>query len=122
MKSLDEILANGHQLQVSLETLPHVLGDRLRRQRLAFAWRQADLAGRAGLSVQTIQAMETGANVSLQSFLQVLDVLGHGHDLVRLLENPNFPTMVAVDRYDALSTEASPQHRRVREKSLGSCP
>lgn len=119
MKSLDEILLAGRPRSVSLEALPSVLGERIRQQRLAFEWRQSDLAVRAGVSTQTIKAMETGANVSLLSFLQVLNVLGHGPDLVHLLERPHFPSLEAMSRHEALLQGASgpASKRRMRLKS-----
>lgn len=121
MKSLDEILARGRQDPVSLEELPRVLGERVRRQRLAFEWRQSDLAERADLSPQTIKAIEAGANVSLLSFLRVMDVLGHGPSLVQVLDRPNFPTLKAMDHYEALLPGVSSPvpRQRIRVRPAG---
>jgi len=50
---------------------------RLRAQRLRRNWSQAELARRAGISVQSYQNFETGyGNITLAHLLRILGVLG----------------------------------------------
>jgi transcriptional regulator with XRE-family HTH domain len=50
---------------------------RLRTRRLRHNWSQAELARRAGISVQSYQKFETGyGNVTLAHFLRILGVFG----------------------------------------------
>src|SRR5882762_2147341 len=50
---------------------------RLRAQRLRRNWTQAELARRAGISVQSYQNFETGyGNITLANLLRILGVLG----------------------------------------------
>jgi transcriptional regulator with XRE-family HTH domain len=85
---------------------------------MAFDWRQSDLAERAGVSVQTVKALEKGEAVSYESLLRLLLAFGHGGDFLRMLEAPNFPHLRAHDRYLALREEDAPgaTRKRIRRK------
>ena len=92
------------------------IGERLRLQRAAFEWRQADVAERAGVSVQTVKAVEKGEMVSGESFFRLLTAFGHGSDLLKMLESPHFPTLHSHQRYVELKNSATPLIKRVRSK------
>ena len=63
--------------------------ERLRSQRLRRNWTQAELARRAGLSVQSYQNFETGyGNITLANLLRVLSILGFGDRLALLVPEP----------------------------------
>ena len=114
MKTLKEMVAEHRRKPPSLSEFPREVGDRLRHQRLAFHWRQADLAEQAGVSVQTIKAMEKGEHVSYENLFRVLLALGHGVDFLRMLESPHFPSLRAQERYLELTEPNALHGRRVR--------
>lgn len=114
MKNLAELVPRSQRKPPSLSDFPTEVGTRLRRQRMAFAWRQADLAERAGVSVQTVKAMEKGEPIAYESLLRLLLALGHGADFLRMLESPHFPTLRAQERYLELSATSALTAKRVR--------
>ena len=62
---------------------------RLRAQRLRRNWSQAELARRAGISVQSYQNFETGyGNITLAHLLRILGVLGLADRLALLVPEP----------------------------------
>lgn len=97
------------------------IGERLRLQRAAFEWRQADVAERAGVSVQTVKAVEKGEMVSGESFFRLLTAFGHAPDLLKMLESPHFPTLHSHQRYVELKGSATPLVKRVRSKGTLPC-
>ncbi|HEY4144374.1 helix-turn-helix transcriptional regulator, partial [Pinirhizobacter sp.] len=102
--------------RVATEDLAEEVGARVRRQRVAFGWRQSELASRAGVSVQTIHAMENGRSISSDNFLRVLSALEHGVDVLKVLEQPHFPSMEAFDRFEALGQRSAGTAIRARVK------
>jgi transcriptional regulator with XRE-family HTH domain len=59
---------------------------RLRAQRLRRNWTQAELARRAGISVQSYQNFETGyGNITLANLLRILGILGFADRLALLV-------------------------------------
>jgi len=118
MKTLNDLISPRHRSAPSIADFPRAVGDRLRRQRIAFDWRQADLAERAGVSVQTIKSLEKGKAISYESLLRVLLALGHGGDFLQMLDAPNFPHLRAHERF--LELKAAPSRglggKRVRPK------
>lgn len=118
MKSLSDFITNRRPLPPSITEFPREVGERLRLQRVAFEWRQTDLAKRAGVSVQTVKSVEKGQAISYKSLLRLLLALGHGGDFLKMLEAPNFPHLRAHERYHALKTTPSLSGgKRVRTKS-----
>src|ERR1700722_19842050 len=73
---------------------------RLRAQRLQRNWTQADLARRAGISVQSYQNFETGyGNITLANLLRILGILGLADRLTLLVpELEEERTLRDVDR------------------------
>lgn len=57
------------------------IGDRLRRQRLAAMITQQELAVRAGIALSAVKKIESGANVTTQSLIKVLQALALTEDL-----------------------------------------
>jgi len=63
--------------------------ERLRAQRLRRNWTQAELARRAGISVQSYQNFETGhGNITLGNLLRILGILGFADRLSLLVPEP----------------------------------
>lgn len=81
-------------------TVVRSLLTRLRTHRLRRNWTQAELARRAGLSVQSYQNFETGyGNITLANLLRILGVLGFVDRLELLLPEPEEErTLRDVDR------------------------
>lgn len=63
-----------------------VLGERLRRQRLAGELQQRELAARAGISETTLRNLETKGVSTLETFIKVVIALGVADELSGLLE------------------------------------
>lgn len=120
MKSLSELLSARRAPPPTITDFPREVGERLRLQRMAFEWRQADLARQAGVSVQTVKSAEKGESISYESILRLLLALGHGGDFLKMLEAPNFPSLQAHERYLALKSAPAQSlgGKRVRTKSL----
>lgn len=99
MKTLHELIYAHRREPPSLSDFPREVGDRVRLQRLAFSWCQAELAERADVSAETIKSMEEGGHIAIEDLYRVLLTLGHGVDFLRMLESPHFPTLRAHERY-----------------------
>ncbi len=81
------------------DNLIHVIGRRLRRQRLAKGWTQQELAERAGVSVSTLKLMEHEGKGSLQRLAKIAVVLGLDGDLRSLFSGRrSFDSIEAVER------------------------
>ncbi len=81
------------------DSLIHVIGQRLRRQRLAKGWTQHELAERAGVSVSTLKLMEHEGRGSLQRLAKIAVVLGIDGDLRSLFSGQrSFDSLEAVER------------------------
>lgn len=118
MKSLSEFLSPQRSSVPTIADFPREVGQRLRRARLAFEWRQIDVAKKAGVSVQTVKSMEKGKSVSYESLLRLLRALGFGADFLQMLDSPNFPNLRAHEHFLALKTSPTRALRgnRVRKK------
>lgn len=60
------------------EDLERELGEQLRAERLRQNITMEDLCLKAGVSKQTLRALETGAGSRVISLIRVIDALGHG--------------------------------------------
>ncbi len=66
------------------------LVERVRGQRLARNWSQAELARRVGLSRRAYQDFETGyGNITLTNLVKLLGVLGYSDGLAELVPLPS---------------------------------
>lgn len=116
MRDLSDLMAQRRPSVPTMDNFPLEVGRRLRLQRMAFKWRQADLAARAGVSVQTIKAIEKGQAVSSWNLLRILLALNQGADFLSMLAAPNFPNLRAHEQYVQLTGAKEPNvlGRRVR--------
>lgn len=88
-----------------------LLCERLRKERLAQQMTQAELAGRAGIGVNTLSNLEAGRNVSFESLVRVAMVLGRMSELEALF----LPKLESLD--DILRYEKSASRQRIKRKS-----
>ncbi|MDR0260528.1 MAG: helix-turn-helix transcriptional regulator [Comamonas sp.] len=73
---------------------------RLRTERLAQDMTQAELAGRAGIGVNTVSNLEAGRNVGFEAVVRVAMVLGRIKELEALFQ-PKLDSMEDMRRYEA---------------------
>lgn len=84
---------------------------RLRTERLTREMTQAEVAGRAGLSSNTVSNLEAGRNVGFENIVRVAMVLGRNRELEDLFR-PRVDSLEDVRRY-----EDSSLRRRIRKKT-----
>lgn len=84
--------------------------ERLRTERLAQQMTQADVAGRAGIAVNTVSNLEAGRNVGFESMVRVAMVLGRAKELEGLF----LPKLDSVD--DILRYESTAKRQRIKRK------
>jgi len=120
VKQLSDFIGKRQATNPSVDSFPTEVGRRLRLQRMAFGWRQSDLALRAGVSAQTIKAVEKGDPISSGNLLRILLGLNQGSDFLQMLEAPNFPSLKAHEHYVQLTSATGPNvtGRRVRKKAM----
>lgn len=87
------------------------LCERLRTERLALEMTQAELAGRAGIGINTVSNLEAGRNVGFESVIRVAMVLGRSKELEGLF----LPKVDSVD--DIRRYENSANRKRIKRKS-----
>ncbi len=71
---------------------------------------QAEVAGRAGIGVNTLSNLEMGRSVAFESLVRVAMVLGYADELENLFK----PRLDSLD--DILRYEQSSQRQRIRKK------
>lgn len=71
--------------KMSDQSITETLGERLWQLRLEANLTRKQLAAEAGLSSDTVRNAEKGANVSLETLVRILRVLGRLHDLSGIL-------------------------------------
>ena len=76
------------------------LAARSRARRLALNLGQRELAERAGLSFGTVRRFESGAPISLENFIRILEVLGAADDLRKVLEEGPGLTIERLERLE----------------------
>ena len=87
----------------------HGLLTRLRAHRLRRNWSQAELARRAGISVQSYQNFETGyGNITLAHLLRILGVLGLANRLALVVPE--------LEEERTLKDVSRPSRQRARAK------
>ena len=87
-----------------------LLCQRLRKERLAQQMSQADVAARAGVSVNTLSNLENGQNISFETLVRIAMVLGRVKELEVLFQ----PKVDSLD--DVLRYEASAKRQRIRKQ------
>ena len=86
------------------------LCERLRKERLYLEMTQADVATRAGVSVNTVSNLEAGRNVSFENLVRVAMVLGRLKELEELFK----PHSNSVN--DILRYESNTARQRIKSK------
>ena len=92
------------------EEVVTLLCERLRKERLYLEMTQADVATRAGISVNTVSNLEAGRNVSFENLVRVAMVLGRLKELEELFK----PNLNSVD--DILRYESNTARQRIKRK------
>ncbi|NAR79857.1 helix-turn-helix domain-containing protein [Acinetobacter haemolyticus] len=92
------------------EEVVTLLCERLRKERLYLEMTQADVATRAGISVNTVSNLEAGRNVSFENLVRVAMVLGRLKELEELFK----PDLNSVD--DILRYESNTARQRIKRK------
>ena len=92
------------------EEIVTLLCERLRKERLYLEMTQADVATRAGISVNTVSNLEAGRNVSFENLVRVAMVLGR----LKELEEHFKPHLNSVN--DILRYESNTARQRIKRK------
>ena len=86
------------------------LCERLRLERLSQEMSQADLAGRAGIGINTVSNLEAGRNIGFENVVRVAMALGKIKELENLFQ-PKFDSIDDILRYENNAT----RHRTKRK-------
>ena len=87
--------------------------ENVRERRLQMELTQEGLAERSGVPLSTLRKFEQKGNISLESFLKLLSVIGGLEEVINALK-PNIPNFKSID--DVLKTEAEIIKKRGRKK------
>ena len=107
-------LWNSTMLDLAFSTPDEIvrrLCERLRTERLALQMTQADVAGRAGVGINTVSNLEAGKNVGFESVVRVAMVLGMSKELEGLFL-PKLDSLEDIRRY-----EDGAKRQRIKRKS-----
>lgn len=88
------------------------LCERLRTERMALQMTQADVAGRAGVGINTVSNLEAGRNVGFDAVVRVAMVLGRTKELETLFL-PALESLEDIHRY-----ETSAKRRRSKRRPV----
>jgi|SRR5450830_1387571 len=86
------------------------LCERLRKERLAQEMTQADLAGRAGIGINTVSNLEAGRNVGFENIVRVAMAMGRSKELEDLFQ-PQLESIDDIRRYE----NSAKRHRTKRK-------
>ncbi len=89
------------------------IAENVRKRRLQMDLTQEGLAERSGVPLSTLRKFEQKGNISLESFLKLLSVIGGLEEVINALK-PNIPNFKSID--DVLKTEAEIIRKRGRKK------
>ena len=89
------------------------IAENVRERRLQMELTQEGLAERSGVPLSTLRKFEQKGNISLESFLKLLSVIGGLEEVINALK-PNIPNFKSID--DVLKTEAEIIKKRGRKK------
>ena len=89
------------------------IAENVRKRRLQMDLTQEGLAERSGVPLSTLRKFEQKGNISLESFLKLLSVIGGLEEVINALK-PNIPNFKSID--DVLKTETEIIKKRGRKK------
>ena len=89
------------------------IAENVRERRLHMDITQEGLAESSGVPLSTLRTFEQKGNISLESFLKLLSVIGGLEEVINALK-PNIPNFKSID--DVLKTEAEIIKKRGRKK------
>ena len=89
------------------------IAENVRKRRLQMDLTQEGLAERSGVPLSTLRKFEQKGNISLESFLKLLSVIGGLEEVINALK-PNIPNFKSID--DVLKTEVEIIKKRGRKK------
>mgnify|MGYP003616037879 FL=1 len=89
------------------------IAENVRERRLQMDLTQEGLAERSGVPLSTLRKKKKKGNISLESFLKLLSVIGGLEEVINALK-PNKPNFKSID--DVLKTEAEIIKKRGRKK------
>lgn len=100
-------------LLITLTKAQQRLADNIRQRRLALALTQEGLAARSGVPLPTLRKFEQKGQISLESLLKLMMVLGGIEELITATQ-PASPEFQSID--DVLSANHTPTRKRGRRK------
>lgn len=100
-------------LFISSSKVQKKIAENVRERRLQMDLTQEGLAERSGVPLSTLRKFEQKGNISLESFLKLLSVIGGLEEVINALK-PNIPNFKSID--DVLKTEAEIIKKRGRKK------
>ena len=89
------------------------LVENVRERRLQMELTQEGLAERSGVPLSTLRKFEQKGNISLESFLKLLSVIGGLEEVINALK-PNIPNFKSID--EVLKSEEEITKKRGRKK------
>lgn len=103
----------------SSEAIMEALFDRLEEIRLSRNISQANLAAEAGVSRSTITRLARGENISVDSFVRIMQALDLTDNLAALLPNPTIRPVERVRMAGSERVRASSKRKTTGEWSWG---
>ena len=89
------------------------IAENVRERRLQMDLTQEGLAERSGVPLSTLRKFEQKGNISLESFLKLLSVIGCLEEVINVLK-PNKPNFKSI--YEVLKSEEEITKKRGRKK------
>jgi putative transcriptional regulator len=103
----------------SSDTVINALFQQIEQIRLSRNISQAALAKEAGVSRSTITRLASGENISVDSFVRVMQALGLADHLAALLPNPNVRPVDRIRLEGAERRRASPKRKAAGDWTWG---
>lgn len=100
-------------LLITLSKAQHRLAENIRQRRLELELTQEGLAERSGVALPTLRKFEQKGQISLESFLKLLMVLGGTEELLKATQ-PKPAEFASID--DVLGAANAPARKRGRRK------